>query len=201
MALLTAASQTAMLALSASEGDECFRPDVSRLYLLAGPDPAILGDWTEVKTIGEQIIEKVVAILTAGLPGVLVANQRLRPFEQSELPAVNVKLGNELVTYTGAVKRTSQGASRVLHILARMEAAGDPPALDALRFLVSRTLLTVKDATGKSDRSLGGLAIGIGEYESEWEYEAGSDATNGVCTTTFEVQYATETEDATVKLG
>ena len=193
MLMFTAKTEAAMLALSANQGDQCFRSDLSQLFRLAGNDSTVLGDWSQVKSIGEQILENVVEFLTAALPGVLVCNQRLRPFEQGELPAVNVKLGREVVTYIGEVKRTSQGAQRELHIIARMEAAGKPPQTDSLRVMVVRCLM--------ADRSLGGLAIGIGEFESEWEYEAGSDATNGVLSTDFEVKYATATDDVTVMLG
>jgi hypothetical protein len=146
-----------------------------------------------VSTIGEQIIVQAVALLTAGLTPVPVFNQRVRPFEQTELPAVNVKMGREIDTYIGDVKRRTLGVERNLQLIVRMEAAGDPPALDPLRVLVIRTLM--------ADRSVGGLALGIGETESEWEYEAGSDFTNGVLSTIFEVRYATATDDATVQLG
>jgi hypothetical protein len=147
-------------------------------------------------TVGEQIIEKVAATLTAALassPVVSVFNQRVRPFETSELPAVNVKCGKEAVTYAGTQKRTSQLANRELHIYVRIEVDGDPPPLDPIRVRVIKALM--------ADRSLGGLAIGIGEVESEWEYEAGSDAVFGVLQTDYEIRYTTAANDATVQVG
>jgi hypothetical protein len=141
------------------------------------------------KTIGELITEHAVAVLTAGLPDVLVCNQRIRPFEQAELPAVNVKMGNERVTYPTAMKRTAPVADRELHLMIRLEAAGDPPATDPLRVLVIQTLM--------GDRSLAGLAIGIDEVESQWEDEAGSDATYGVLIIDFAIRYLTAANDPT----
>jgi hypothetical protein len=183
-----------MLALSATHGDDCFRTDLSAMFHLEGSDPTILGDWQALQTIGEQIIERIVQQLTTTLTGIAgVWNQRIRPFEETELPAVTVKPGREIVTYPTAVKRTSPVANHELHVLIRIETAGDPPRTDPLRILVIRTLM--------GDRSLGGLAIGIGECEREWADEAGTDATYGVLTNDFEVQYATATNDATVQIG
>jgi hypothetical protein len=145
------------------------------------------------KSVGELITEYAAAVLTVGLPGVLVCNQRIRPFEQSELPAVNVKMGNERVTYPTATKRTSPIADRELHLMVRLEAAGDPPPTDPLRVLAIQTLM--------GDRSLGGLAIGIDEVESQWEDEAGSDATYGVLLIDFAVRYLTAANDPTVRMG
>lgn len=39
--------QTAMLALSVSQGDYCFRVDTLTTWRLTGTDPSDLGDWTE----------------------------------------------------------------------------------------------------------------------------------------------------------
>jgi hypothetical protein len=45
----TAASQAAMLVLSAAEkGDLCIRTDLSKTFVLAGTSPATLGDWQEL---------------------------------------------------------------------------------------------------------------------------------------------------------
>jgi hypothetical protein len=145
------------------------------------------------KTIGQLITEHAETVLAAGLSGVLVCNQRVRPFEQTELPAVNVKMGVERVTYPTQMKRTSPVADRELHLMIRMEAAGDPPATDPLRVLVIRTLM--------GDRSLGGLAINIEEVESQWEDEAGSDATYGVLIVDFAIRYLTSANDATIRMG
>jgi len=145
------------------------------------------------KTVGELITEHVAAVLTPALPGVTVCNQRVRPFEPSELPAVNVKMGVERVAYPTAMKRTAPVADRELHLMIRLEAAGDPPATDPLRVLVIQTLM--------GDRSLGGLAIGVEEVESQWEDEAGSDATYGVLIIDFGVRYLTSAIDATIKMG
>jgi hypothetical protein len=41
-----AASQAAMLALTAQPGDFAFRTDVSEVYLLTGADPTVLANWT-----------------------------------------------------------------------------------------------------------------------------------------------------------
>lgn len=144
-------------------------------------------------TIGEQCLEAAVAALATALDPVLVFNQRVRPFEEGELPAVNVKMGHEIVTYIGPVQRKSQGVYRDLQMIVRMEAPGDPPALDPMRRLAIKALM--------ADRSLGGLAVNVSEVESEWEYEAASDATYGVLATMFEIRYATAADDATVQLG
>jgi hypothetical protein len=147
-------------------------------------------------TVGEQIVEALVEILTTALSSataVPVFNQRVRPFETSELPAVNVKCGKEVVTYAGEMRRTSPVANRELHVYVRIEAPGDPPALDPIRARCVKAIM--------ADRSLGGLAIGIGEVESEWEYEAGSDAVFGVVQTDYEIRYTTAANDATVQVG
>jgi hypothetical protein len=153
-------------------------------------------------TVGEQIVEKVVAMLTAALassPAIPVFNQRVRPFDLTELPAVNVKCGKELVTYE---KRTAHLANRELEIYVRMEAPGDPPALDPIRDKVIKALMPPDPkAPGRIDRSVGGLALGISEVESEWEYEAGSDAVFGVLQTTYRIWYDTRADDATVQIG
>jgi hypothetical protein len=145
------------------------------------------------KTVGQLITEHVESVLTAALTGVTVANQRVRPFEPDELPAVNVKMGVERVTYPTAMKRTSPIADRELHLMIRCEAAGDPPLTDPLRVLVIQILM--------GDRSLGGLAIGVDEVESQWEDEAGSDATYGVLIIDFGVRYLTSAIDATIRMG
>jgi hypothetical protein len=144
------------------------------------------------KTIGELITEHAVAVLTTGLPGVLVCNQRVRPFEPTELPAVNVKMGLERVTYPTQMKRTAPVADRELHLMIRLEAAGDPPATDPLRVLAIQTLM--------ADRSLGALALGIEEVESQWEDEAGSDATYGVLIIDFAIRYLTAANDPTAMM-
>jgi hypothetical protein len=147
-------------------------------------------------TVGEQIVEALVEILTTALssdPIIPVFNQRVRPFETSELPAVNVKCGKEVVTYVGEMRRTSPVANREFHVLVRIEAAGDPPPLDPIRVRVIKAIM--------ADRSLGGLSIGIGEVESEWEYEAGSDAVQGVLQTDYEIRYTTTADDAAVQVG
>jgi hypothetical protein len=141
------------------------------------------------KSIGEVILEHAVTILDAGMPGVLVVNQRIRPFEASELPAVNVKMGVERVTYPTQMKRTAPLADRELHLMFRLHAPGDPPDLDPLRVLVIQTLM--------ADRGLAGLAIGIDEVESQWEEEAAGDATYGVLTIDFAIRYITSTDDPT----
>ena len=46
----TVASQSAMLALSAQQGDVAIRTDVVKTFILAGTNPATLGDWVELKT-------------------------------------------------------------------------------------------------------------------------------------------------------
>jgi hypothetical protein len=145
------------------------------------------------KSIGQRITEYVAAALTTGLAGVTVANQRIRPFEENELPACNVRMGVEHVGYPTSTKRTAQLADRELHLVLRLEAAGDPPATDPLRVLATQTLM--------GDRSLGGLAINIEEVELQWEDEAGSDATYGVLTLEFAVRYLTAANDPTVQMG
>src|ERR1700674_5934484 len=105
------------------------------------------------KTVGQLITEHVAAVLTPALPGVTVSNQRIRPFEISELPAVNVKMGVERVTYPTATKSVSPIADRELHLMIRLEAAGDPPPTDPLRVLAVQTLMC--------DCSLGALAIAV----------------------------------------
>ena len=145
------------------------------------------------KSIGQRITEHVAAVLTEALPDATVCNQRIRPFEESELPAANVKMGRETVTYPTAMKRTAGVADRELHLLVRLEDSGDPPATDPLRVLTVQGLM--------EDRSLGGLAIGIQEVELEWEDEAGSDATYGVLTLDFLVRYLTAANDPTIQMG
>lgn len=146
------------------------------------------------KSIGELITEYVAAALTSGLPRyVTVANQRIRPFEPAELPACNVKMGTERVTYPTLTKRVSPIADRELHLMIRLEAAGDPPITDPLRVLTTQTLMR--------DRSLGGLAIGLEEVELQWEDEAGSDATYGVLLLDFMVRYLTAANDPTIRMG
>jgi hypothetical protein len=44
----TVASQVAMLALAAHQGDIAIRTDVSQTFVLAGSDPSVLGNWTQV---------------------------------------------------------------------------------------------------------------------------------------------------------
>ena len=194
MALHLAGSQAAMLALTAAQGDDCFRIDLTQLYTLAGADPTVLDNWQPVTTVGEKIIQKIVLLLTATLAGIAgVFDQRVRPFEEMELPAVNVLPGKEVVTYPTATKRTATAAQHELHVIVRIEASGDPPQTDSLRVLIVRVLM--------ADRSLGGLATGMGENELEWEDEAGTDATYGVLKIDFEVQYVTATNDATVQIG
>jgi hypothetical protein len=145
------------------------------------------------KSVGELITEYVETALIAALPGVTVENQRIRPFEPSELPACNVKMGVEHVTYPTATKRTSPIADRELRLFIRFEAAGDPPLTDPLRVLATQRLM--------GDRSLGGLAIGLEEVELQWEDEAGSDATYGVLIIEFAVRYLTAANDPTVRMG
>ncbi|MGE0659801.1 MAG: hypothetical protein AB7O63_09920 [Reyranellaceae bacterium] len=49
------ASQAAMLALSAQTGDVAVRSDENKSYILAGSDPATLGDWQELLTPGSGV--------------------------------------------------------------------------------------------------------------------------------------------------
>jgi hypothetical protein len=42
----TAANQTAMLALSGEKGDWCARSDNSKVYVITGSDPTLVGSWT-----------------------------------------------------------------------------------------------------------------------------------------------------------
>ena len=44
----TVATQAAMLALSAHQGDIAIRSDVSKTFVLAGSDPTVLANWTEM---------------------------------------------------------------------------------------------------------------------------------------------------------
>jgi hypothetical protein len=46
----TAASQAAMLALTANLGDVAFRTDENRTYILSGADPSVLANWKPVLT-------------------------------------------------------------------------------------------------------------------------------------------------------
>lgn len=49
------ADQTAMLALAAQTGDVAVRTDESKSYILAGSDPATLGDWQELSSPTDQV--------------------------------------------------------------------------------------------------------------------------------------------------
>ncbi len=49
------ASQVAMLALTAQTGDIAVRTDLSKSYILAGSNPAVLGNWQELVVSGGQL--------------------------------------------------------------------------------------------------------------------------------------------------
>ena len=44
----TAASQAAMLALTAQTGDVCVRSDINETFILSGSDPTVLANWTQL---------------------------------------------------------------------------------------------------------------------------------------------------------
>lgn len=48
-------SQAAMLALAAQTGDVAVRTDLSKSFILAGPDPTVLADWQELKTPADVV--------------------------------------------------------------------------------------------------------------------------------------------------
>ena len=53
---LTAASESAMLALTAQKGDICVRTDVSKTYILSGDSASTLSNWVELKTPDCKVI-------------------------------------------------------------------------------------------------------------------------------------------------
>jgi hypothetical protein len=145
-------------------------------------------------TVGEAISEFVAATLTTALTGVKVERFRLRPYEANELPAVAITPNREEVEYGPGRKDVAPGAKRMFFFSVRISVPSDPAdeGLDALRALVIAALM--------KDRSVGGLALGIGETNSEWEAEAGSDFTFGVLIIGFEVHYQTRADDARAQI-
>lgn len=63
----TVASQVAMLALAAHQGDIAIRTDVSETFVLAGSDPSVLGNWT-------QVLFAAPVVSVAGLSGAISAS-------------------------------------------------------------------------------------------------------------------------------
>ena len=62
----TAASQAAMLALSAERGDICVRSDLNKSFVLSTDDPTTLADWIELKTPTDAVLS------VAGRTGAIV---------------------------------------------------------------------------------------------------------------------------------
>jgi hypothetical protein len=145
-------------------------------------------------TVGEAISKHVAATLTTALSGVTVERFRLRPYEKAELPAVAVTPIREEQEYGPGPQRKASGVKRMFRFSVRASVPGDPPDedLDVLRGNIVAALM--------SDRSLGGLALGIGEAGTEWEAEAGSDFSFGVVTIHFDVLYSTRSDDARVQI-
>lgn len=145
-------------------------------------------------TVGNAIARKVAAILDDALTGVKVERFRLRPYEQAELPAVAITPVREEIEYGPGRKDVAPGAKRMFHFSVRASVPGDPAdeQLDSIRGNVVKAIMT--------DRSLGGLALGIGETTLEWDAEAGSDFTYGVLVMGFEVHYQTRADDARVQI-
>jgi hypothetical protein len=66
---VTAASQAAMLALTAQTDDFCVRTDVKKTFVLTGTDPTNLAHWQEVYTIDQANV----AITGGSISGVTMA--------------------------------------------------------------------------------------------------------------------------------
>jgi hypothetical protein len=145
-------------------------------------------------TVGEAILKHIAATLTTQLSGVTVERFRLRPYEKGELPAVAVSPISEEPEYGPGPQRKASGVKRMFRVSVRASVLGDPADedLDILRGNIVAALM--------HDRSLGGLALGIGEAGTVWEGEAGSDFTFGVVTIHFDVLYSTRSDDARVQI-
>src|ERR1700733_8324712 len=114
-------------------------------------------------TVGDAITVRVAALLTTALQGVRVERSRLRPYEQTELPAVAVTPVREEPEYGPGVPRLARAVKRHFRFTVRISVLGDPAdeELDAIR---GNTIVALM-----ADRSVGGLALGISEAGSEWE--------------------------------
>lgn len=66
-------SQAAMLSLTAETGDVAVRTDISKCFILAGSNPAVLGDWQELLTPPDTVLSVnsqvgIVSLLTTDVP-------------------------------------------------------------------------------------------------------------------------------------
>ncbi len=129
------ASQAAMLALVGEEGDWCIRTDTGLTYVITGPDPTQLSDWTSLSYPTAPVLS------VAGRTGVVV------------LTSADVGLGNVDNTADSAKAFTTAQITSGTFVAARMPAfTGDATST------VGTVALTVVAINGVN---LAGLGTGI----------------------------------------
>lgn len=100
----TAATQVAMLALTAQRGDVAIRTDVGRSYILATDSPGTLADWKQLTAAGDVISVAgrsgavVLAKADVGLTNVDNTSDASKPVStaQANADALNAKLASNL---------------------------------------------------------------------------------------------------------
>lgn len=105
----TAASQAAMLALTAQRGDMAIRTDTGRTFVLSSDSPSTLADWKEVMAAGQvaSVAGKtgVVSLVKAdvGLGSVDNTADSAKPVSTAQQAALDLKAPLASPTFTGTV--------------------------------------------------------------------------------------------------
>jgi hypothetical protein len=86
-----------MLALSAQQGDVAVRSDLSKSFILAGTDPTVLADWTELLTPSDAVLsvngQTGAVTLDSGDVGALAAANNLSDLGSASTARTNLGLG------------------------------------------------------------------------------------------------------------
>jgi hypothetical protein len=172
----------------------CHRPGV--LVKLSAADPGwfrVGGDLVEVvmQSIREQIIQTVVARLTlvASAQGATIRRQPTVPTDRAQLPTLLVFPDSE------AVRRVNDRTERELVI--RIVALAVGTATEIPEPMADR-LMTAAHAALLADVTLGGLALGMEETDTDWQQDD-ADMDVAALPSRYRITYRTFAHDLTQK--
>lgn len=99
------ADEPAMLALAGESGDWAIRTDTGTTWVITGPDPTLLADWTQMPSSGAPVVsvngETGAVTLSPSDVGALAAASNLSDLASVGTARTNLGLGTAAVTNTG----------------------------------------------------------------------------------------------------